>query len=342
MEQNSLTQFFDSIFYVVAEPFYYLFSVEQRVYWLYLAMAAVLAAWVFIHLPPKFVDKSSGTKQSRLVLFFNFCFPKKVYFHKSARVDYLFFLINRIAFPWLIAPLMIGAMAMSNLSKSLWAGVPLLPGLLGEADTSDKIFFTLVLLIAMDGAIYLAHYLQHHVAPLWEFHKVHHSAEVLTPVTVYRMHPIDDLLTGSIAGITMGLIIGLFQTLYQEGISWYVVGSLNVGLLAFYLLGYNLRHSHIWLSYNPKISHIFISPAQHQIHHSSHPTHFSKNLGFIFAFWDWIFGTLYVPIKHETIRYGVANENPDKFNAIWKLYLLPFWEIGNSLKSIRRKSRIDQ
>jgi len=29
---------------------------------------------------------------------------------------------------------------------------------------------------------------------LWEFHKVHHSANVLTPITAFRVHPVDTWL----------------------------------------------------------------------------------------------------------------------------------------------------
>jgi sterol desaturase/sphingolipid hydroxylase (fatty acid hydroxylase superfamily) len=31
----------------------------------------------------------------------------------------------------------------------------------------------------------------HRIPVLWEFHKVHHSAEVLTPISLYRAHPVD-------------------------------------------------------------------------------------------------------------------------------------------------------
>ena len=34
------------------------------------------------------------------------------------------------------------------------------------------------------------HWLSHKVPLLWEFHKVHHNAEVLTPLTNFRLHPV--------------------------------------------------------------------------------------------------------------------------------------------------------
>ena len=34
-----------------------------------------------------------------------------------------------------------------------------------------------------------------------------------------------------------------------------------------------------------------MSPSLHWIHHSINPEHHDKNLGFVFPFWDKIFGT---------------------------------------------------
>ena len=331
-EQELLRDFFDFSSLILTEPFHYLVSANQRVYWLYLLMAIVLAGWVFIRSPTARPEAATNSWLQCFPQFINFCFPKEIFWHKSARIDYIFFIINRIAFPWLIAPLIIGTVSVIELSREYFAKLPLVTGILGDAGPIDEIIFTILLLLVMDGAIYVAHYLQHHIPTLWEFHKVHHSAEVLTPITVYRMHPIDDLVTGTIAGVAMGLVIGLFQILYASGIGSYVVAGLNVGVCAFYLFGYNLRHSHIWLSYHPIVSHILISPAQHQIHHSSDPVYFGKNLGFIFAFWDWASGTLHVPRKREHVRYGITNIDPKTFDTIWKLYWRPFKSVGVLLK----------
>ena len=331
-EQELLRDFFDFSSLILTEPFHYLVSANQRVYWLYLLMAIVLAGWVFIRIPTGRRDDARKQWLQRFSQFISFCFPKTVFSHKSARIDYIFFIINRIAFPWLIAPLIITTVSVIELSSGFLGKLPFVTGLLGEAGTIDKVIFTILTLLVMDGALYLVHYLLHHVPVLWEFHKVHHSAEVLTPITVYRKHPVDDLVAGSVIGVAMGLVVGLFQTLYEGGIGLYAVAGLNVGVCAFYLFGYNLRHSHIWLSYHPIASHFFISPAQHQIHHSSDPVYFGKNLGFIFAFWDWAFGTLHVPRKREQVEYGIINVDPTTFDTIWKLYWRPFKSVGVLLK----------
>ena len=341
-EQELLGEFVDSTSLILTEPFHYLVSANQRVYWLYLLMAFVLAGWVFIRSPTARPEGAINSWLQRFSQFITFCFPKIIFWHKSARTDYIFFVINRIAFPWFIAPLIIGTASVIALTREYFGKLPFVTGILGDAGTVDEIIFTLLVLLVMDGALYIAHYLLHHIPALWEFHKVHHSAEVLTPMTVYRMHPVDDLIAGSLAGVAMGLVIGLFQILYASGIGSYAVAGLNVGVCAFYLFGYNLRHSHIWLSYHPIVSHFLISPAQHQIHHSSDPLYFGKNLGFIFAFWDWASGTLYVPKKREHVRYGIINIDPKTFSTIWKLYWSPFRGVGALLKHFFKTIRMKQ
>lgn len=55
-----------------------------------------------------------------------------------------------------------------------------------------------------------------------------------------------------------------------------------------------------------------MSPAHHQIHHSSDPTHFNKNMGSCLALWDWMFGTLRVPAaEREKLAFGVEPDRAD-------------------------------
>ena len=51
------------------------------------------------------------------------------------------------------------------------------------------LFFT-TLFILDDAAKYVIHRALHRIPLLWCFHRVHHTAETLTPFTVYRTHPV--------------------------------------------------------------------------------------------------------------------------------------------------------
>ncbi|HMQ57251.1 MAG TPA: sterol desaturase family protein, partial [Rhizobiaceae bacterium] len=85
------------------------------------------------------------------------------------------------------------------------------------------------------------------------------------------------------------------------------IGGANIIYAVFNVLGSNFRHTHIWISYGPVLERILISPAQHQIHHSLEVEHHNKNYGEVFAIWDWMFGTLYVPQGRTELRFGLAD-----------------------------------
>jgi sterol desaturase/sphingolipid hydroxylase (fatty acid hydroxylase superfamily) len=312
-----------------AAPFHYPFDPSQRIYFLYLASAIALGFLAY--------NAGAGRRGGAVLPgFLRSCFDKKVFLHPSARVDYLYFVVNRIAFPLLFGPLVVGAAAASAGTAGALAALlgPEGPGLAGGPATT--LVFTLLTVLALDAGLFAAHWLQHRVPLLWEFHKVHHSAEVLTPITAYRMHPVDSLLSGWLSGLMTGVLHGVFVYLCVASPGIYLVLGLNAGLFAFYLTGYNLRHSHLWLAYPRPLSHILISPAQHQVHHSREPRHFDRNMGFIFAFWDWMAGTLYVPQGRESLQFGLGGEEHKDFNGVIALYLLPLRNVARRLKGARK------
>ncbi len=311
-------------------PFQYFDQPQQRIYWLYLATAFLFASL------PYMIKKSSAPKGSYPGLF-SYLFPQHIYLHKSAINDYLFFFTNTLLMALLITPFFsFTSINVANLVNYLLSNsFPLLIGSLEENHLYLAIGLTLLIGLLSDFAIFFVHYLQHRVSWLWEFHKVHHSAEVLTPLTVYRMHPMDTILNASFTGLFIGAAIGVLQFIFKTELPIFNIAGTNLTFIFFYLCAYNLRHSHIWLSYGGFFNRIFISPAQHQIHHSSDSKHFNQNMGFIFAFWDSIFGTLYVPKQKESLRYGINQHENTKFNSFWSLYLMPFINIINNFKFSR-------
>jgi len=302
---------------LLAAPFLVPFGPDQRIYLLYLVTALALAYLVYAAAR----DRGAPEAQDG---FLRLAFPKWIYTHRSAWTDYKYFLVNKIAYPLLFAPLVLGAAVAAEWSGALLAAVWGSEGPGFASGPASLALMTMSLLLALDFAVFITHTLQHRIPALWEFHKVHHSAEVLTPITVYRMHPVDTLFTTSVGGALTGGLHGVFAYLFAEVPGVIAVFGLNVGVFAFYLLGYNLRHTHVWLPYPRALSHLLISPAQHQIHHSDAPRHFDKNMGFIFAFWDWIAGTLYVPRHKEELNFGLDRGEHRDFDGVAALYLLPF------------------
>ena len=130
----------------------------------------------------------------------------------------------------------------------------------------------------MDFGLWLGHYFLHKVPVLWEFHKVHHSAEVLTPVTAGRVHPLEDAMNILFSGTFGGVSLALCRFLWGPDTAMFGVFQLNALVVTFYLFGFHLRHSHIWLPYKGIWGKLFVSPAHHQLHHSVAQRHWDKIL----------------------------------------------------------------
>jgi sterol desaturase/sphingolipid hydroxylase (fatty acid hydroxylase superfamily) len=262
--------------------------------------------------------------------FLGFAFPKEVWGHASAKVDYWFYAVNKLVFAAVFAAsAAIGGATYALVKAGLGGFVsgPLISGHPVAAAATT----TVVYILAFDFALWLSHYAFHRVPVLWEFHKVHHSAEVLTPFSAGRVHPVDDLAGYAVTGLFGGTVAALCELTFGAEALVMSPWQLHVVLLLFFLFGFHLRHSHVWLPYTGLLGRILISPAHHQVHHSSAERHWDRNMGFIFAFWDWMFGTLHVPErKQEDFRLGIGGEERE-FNSVWRLYALPFRKVWRRL-----------
>ncbi|MFG5382445.1 sterol desaturase family protein [Yoonia sp. R2-816] len=269
-------------------------GLESRLALVYLITTVVLAyaIWIWRAKPQPFL---------------RWLMPSAVYKHRSNIVDLqlfgLNFLLNVVGF-------------FALLTFTPLVTIVVLEQLLGLTNTEytpiDSTFWrtfvtTVLIILTLDFCKYWTHYFHHESPTLWPFHAVHHSAEVLTPVTVSRVHPIYKVTQNIILAIGVGIVQAIILFAVMGKVDVIAIGSANVGYVLFNLFGANLRHTHIWLSYGRVLEHVFISPAQHQIHHSSAVEHHNKNYGEVFAFWDWMFGTLYVPEKEEVLQFGIAD-----------------------------------
>jgi creatinine amidohydrolase/Fe(II)-dependent formamide hydrolase-like protein/sterol desaturase/sphingolipid hydroxylase (fatty acid hydroxylase superfamily) len=323
----SVSDHFESVWEIanaLAAPFALFLANNNRIYWGYLLTAFTIAFFLYIVHKQDYEKAGVGTLA--------FIFPKHIIFHRSAVNDYLYFytgMLLQVAFiGGLFSSLTFAVSHLVEFGLNGW-----LTSFKGRwRGEGTGILTTLFWALAADFGMFFSHYLQHKIPWLWEFHKVHHSAEVMTPITVYRMHPVDNLLAFAMSGLMSGAALGCIHFFMGDQVVLYNVGGASVVLILFYLAGYNLRHSHVWWSWGPVLSRIFISPAQHQIHHSDAPRHFDKNMGFTFAIWDGLFGTLYVPKEKETLTFGLGPKENEKFSTFWSLYLMPFINLAQNFR----------
>jgi sterol desaturase/sphingolipid hydroxylase (fatty acid hydroxylase superfamily) len=219
----------------LASPFTQFFTATERVYWVYLLSAFWIAYVLFILNKYNYLQFSGQTGVSGL--------SKTILWHPSAINDYLFFytdmLFHRAFVVTLFASL---SMVVSDLTEvNLKVLLPSFNGRL-EGLYGMTVLMTLLFALVADASLYFCHFLQHKIPLLWEFHKVHHSAQVMTPITVFRMHPFDNLLVFSLGGLLSGLALGCANFLMGHGVGYYNIAGVNVILMLFYLLGYNLTH----------------------------------------------------------------------------------------------------
>ncbi|SLN54338.1 Fatty acid hydroxylase superfamily protein [Roseovarius albus] len=270
--------------------------------------------------------------------------PKEVYHHKSNMLDIkLFFavrffaslgLLGAVFFPTTVAYIILDALAGAD-HKSPPSG------------WTRCAIATAIIVITSDFCKYWAHRAHHEWRVLWPFHAVHHSADVLTPLTVERVHPVEPIIRNILMTVIVGLVQGLALYTFVGKVDIVTIGGANAFYFAFNALGSNFRHSHIWISYGWVIEHILISPAQHQVHHSVARRHHDKNYGSIFALWDWMFGTLYIPTEREKLTFGVSDgtgepiEQP--YPTLVSALVLPFKESSETiLRSVKTTPGLTQ
>ncbi len=266
-------------------------------------------------------------------------FSKKVIWSPSSQADLKIFAINQAVMLG-VAPRLISRLALATL---LFEGLhPLIGGrpiLLDQAPVWVIAFlYTVTLFLLDDATKYLLHRCLHRWPVLWAFHKVHHSAETLTPLTVFRTHPVEGILFALRSTLVQASVIAGFVFFFGGRVELLSILGANVFLFAFNALGANLRHSHIPIRYGRLIEHFLISPAQHQVHHSAAMRHFDRNFGAVLAIWDLIGGTLYVTRPKERIRFGLSNTiRPHSLQA---LYLTPVTDAWQAVRNSASKGSI--
>lgn len=297
------------------------------VYWVYLGSALALAFAVW------WIRERQGRP---LWQFVRWCFPASVWRHRSAWHDIAVFAINTVLYSFLfLGPVQALSTAVSH-GTSAW-----LEALFGAPSAPTEgapwvVAMTLALVLVADLAFFLAHWLQHRVSVLWEFHKVHHSAPVLQPFTVFRRHPVDVVLEGVVSGLLLGPVFGSFGWASSWTLDAWTVMGVNVALFAFLVVGFNLQHSHVWLSFGP-LDRLLISPATHQIHHDVDPRHHGRNLGNMFAIWDALAGTLVRPRGRPRLVFGLGNGEEREYGTLWRLY---FWPLCRVARRVFRRTRL--
>ena len=288
---------------------------KKRLFFGYLVSGFIIAlCWLFF------------IKRQSIRACFETIFNRRVWLSASARADYWLFTLNTLILG-VISPRLLQQTAVAYFLFSF-----LHEALGGRASLATEIDqwviavgFTVVLFVFDDFARYVVHRLMHRLPVLWAFHKVHHSATSLNPLTVLRTHPVESILFMVRSALVQGTCIALFVYCFADRVSLLMVLGANAFKFVFNLLGSNLRHSEIPIGYWRWLEKLLISPAQHQIHHSIDRKHHDKNFGVVLAIWDLLFNTHCHSEGDQKLQYGLSlyQQPPHRLKS---LYLAPFRE----------------
>ena len=190
-------------------------------------------------------------------------------------------------------------------------------GLLYLTRIPNWLFFILALLMLDFIGAYLVHLVQHKVAWMWHFHKIHHIDTAVDATTALRHHPVESIfrvLALFLAIITMGIPIWIVM-LYQS--------------ISVFMSQFNHANIHLpkWL--DNSLSWIIVSPDMHKVHHSHYQPETDTNYANIFSIWDRLFGTFKKVHDTTSLQYGLDEYQDPRYQEIGALLKVPF-EKGNS------------
>jgi sterol desaturase/sphingolipid hydroxylase (fatty acid hydroxylase superfamily) len=151
----------------------------------------------------------------------------------------------------------------------------------------------IIVLLTIDALEYAFHRLQHTWPILWKMHSLHHSAVDFNVTITFRHHWLEVLIKGCLLYPLVGVLFKVDP--------WIVGATSFVFMTGNYFAHLNLRvdlgRYITWVN----------NPQYHRLHHSIRAEHFNHNFTQLFPLWDHLFGTLWVPAKHEWPATGLAD-----------------------------------
>ncbi len=131
-----------------------------------------------------------------------------------------------------------------------------------------------------DFAVYWRHRWEHRFSALWSFHAVHHTAEQVDVLTTTRLHPLEIALASLVNALVV--VAGIDPVAAALGFSIYFYYNFFI-------------HSNVRIRFAGPLKYVLVSPFMHHWHHAKDEVAMGRNLGVIFAWNDWLFGTAYHP-----------------------------------------------
>lgn len=166
--------------------------------------------------------------------------------------------------------------------------------------------------LLLDFWSYWWHRLNHSLAWLWRFHRVHHSDTRLDVTSANRFH-FGELLFSSLLRVPLILLTGLtFSELliYETGL--------------FAVVQFHHANIHLPPPFERGLSRLIVTPDFHRVHHSKYAPETDSNFASLLSIWDRLFGTRKFRSDPGKIEFGLEDEAARDSNGIVPLLESPF------------------
>ena len=187
------------------DPATYLQDPSKRIFWGYLIVSLLMAAILF----------AVRYKKRWVHAVFSQLLSPRIWIHPSSLLDMKLMVVKSMTQAFLFVSWMISSYALA-VGVVHFANRQFGPATITRlTDFEITLLYTVVLFVCSDCSRYCLHRLCHQVPVLWQFHQVHHSAEVMTPLTLYRSHPVENFLFMLRGVVVTGLVTGIFFYLFN-------------------------------------------------------------------------------------------------------------------------------
>lgn len=179
-----------------------------------------------------------------------------------------------------------------------------------------------VYLIVGDFVEYLVHNLLHRVPILWRIHRVHHSITTMDWIGNFRFHWGETIIYKTFKYLPLALLGADWRVILSTAVIATTIGHLN--------------HANLNISWGP-LRYILNSPRMHIWHHEKDVRgRAGVNFAVVFSFWDWIFGTAYMPKKHPQAPVMIGFHGQERVpQSLAMRFFLPFVDRKKEEKALQ-------
>jgi len=168
--------------------------------------------------------------------------------------------------------------------------------------------------LASDLLEYGLHVASHRIGWFWRLHSVHHTDTHLDVTTAGRSHPLD-VAVYVVTKIALYALLGL--PLWIEGVRAIVHNTLLC-----------VQHANVnYPRAVERLRWLLVTPGVHRVHHDRGRPLIDRNFGFIFPFWDRLFGTYVAPGSGRPPEMGLAGHEDEQWQSLWGMLTTPLRNI---------------